>query len=342
MNVKLLVTQKYQSQKILMEESVLSFTLISKVLSSIQAHRKTEKTRVLLKRMGKIKIWAEIQKQDTEKSFITIGETPQVEIEVKPPQFVWKFTPERGKAVVGQEIKASISTIPAESLRHIEFRWSSPESSNRMEHNKAASEIGFKLKDTKPLILTVQPEVPFYRDPIGQPLKEEYQAQTYQVLISQPRYLGPKPKIWKCDTEFGGACPGLVEVGDTQFAVHRDIFLKAIVTPKPDSARYRWSITPSGVCGIPGEGDEIRINCSQRGTYTVKVEITDAEGIKLGEATQNLIFSISDEMIRQAERSSEAHQKLNEARNLRRQGKLDEALKLLEEARTLDSKNPQI
>lgn len=119
------------------------------------------------------------------------------------------------------------------------------------------------------------------------------------------------------------------------------MFLKAIVTPKPDSPRYRWSITPSGVCGIPGAGDEIRINCSQTGTYTVKVEVTNAEGIKLGEAVQTVVISISDEILRQAERSSEAYQKLNEARNLRKQGKLDEALKLLEEARKLDSKIPR-
>ena len=257
----------------------------------------------------------------------------QIQIEVVNPELSIKASPER--PMVGQEVKLEVSTNPPMGDDLVSFWWDIPG-----YFSGTGNKATFKPKDTKPIKAVVHAKSKDNGEEIG--TKEiTITSQGYQVSISEPRYLGPKPMIWKCDTQLGGACPGLVEVADTQFAVFRDIFMKATVTPNPDSPRYRWSIDPAGSCGLPGAGSEIRLNCSNTGTYTAKVELTNADGVKLGEATQTVTISISDEMIKASNNAKEAHEKLQKAKGLVNEGKLDEAINLANEAAGLDPKNTE-
>ncbi|HNQ01924.1 MAG TPA: hypothetical protein PKN59_06500, partial [Syntrophales bacterium] len=166
-------------------------------------------------------------------------------------------------------------------------------------------------------------------------------AKGYTVTIGEPRYLGPKPKVWKCDTQLGGACPGLVDVGDQQFAVHHDVFMKAAVTPALSGARYRWAIDPAGSCGMPGSGDEIKMNCSETGTYTVVLKVANGDGDQVGEASRSVTISVSQKDLDGSKKAKEASDKLQKAKGLVAEGKLDEAIALANEAASLDPKNAE-
>ncbi|MBM4146131.1 MAG: hypothetical protein FJ240_07630 [Nitrospira sp.] len=309
------------------------------------------KTKVLLSRMGKIKIWAEIQKATGEGVYSTVGDTPQKEITVVPPKFRWSFVPDKGKGKVGEEVRATITTEPKIDPKVITFKWDYPESSNRMEYETNSSVIGFVPKDPKPMMLLVSPQVPFYGDRIGGALKEEYQAGAYVVILSEPHYLGEKPKIWECDTQLGGKCPGLVEVSDQQFAVGFNIIIDAKITPDlpKEYLRYKWTIQPDGFCGIPGSGDQLTMNCGSTGNYTVTIVISDDKGIQIGTASRQVNVTIDQKTLNDSKKKAaeaakgqedkeEAQKKLNQALEMLRQGKLDEAIRLAEEAAKLDKK----
>jgi hypothetical protein len=286
----------------------------------------------IFKKTGTIPVWV-VVRREIDGIWRTVGESEQIKIEVVNPELSIKASPER--PMVGQEVKLEVSTNPPMGDDLVSFWWDIPG-----YFSGTGNKATFKPKDTKPIKAVVHAKSKDNGEEIG--TKEiTITSQGYQVSISEPRYLGPKPMIWKCDTQFGGACPGLVEVGDTQFAVFRDIFMKATVTPAPDSPRYRWSIDPAGSCGFPGAGSEIKINCSNIGTYTVRVVVTNAEGIKLGEAAQTVTISISDEMLKASTKSKEAYEKLQQAKRLVNEGKLDEAINLANEAVSLDPKNSE-
>ena len=133
----------------------------------------------------------------------------------------------------------------------------------------------FKPKNAKPVTVTVHAKSKEDGSDLGQ-ADVTVNPKGYTVTIGDPRYLGPKPKIWKCDTQLGGACPGLVDVGDQQFAVHHDVFMKATVNPALSGAGTGGAIDPAGTCGIPGAGDEIKMNCSETGTYTASLKVATA------------------------------------------------------------------
>ena len=160
------------------------------------------------------------------------------------------------------------------------------------------------------------------------------------MSIGDPRYLGPKPKIWKCDTQLGGQCPGLVDVGDQQFSVFNDIFMKSTVNPALSGARYRWAIDPAG-CGMPGAGDEIKMNCSETGTYAVSLKVSNSDGDQVGEASRSVTISVSQKDLDGSKKAKEAQDKLQKAKGLVAEGKLDEAIGLANEAAGLDPKNTE-
>jgi len=120
-------------------------------------------TKARFDRMGKVKIWTKIMVTEEGRTR-TVAETAQQEVEVKAPNFTILFIPAEGEGKVGQEIRAYITEDPPRkppidpSL--IDFVWTDPPSSNRMEYKQNASEIGFTLKDAKPVQLNVRPRVP--------------------------------------------------------------------------------------------------------------------------------------------------------------------------------------
>ena len=166
---------------------------------------------------------------------------------------------------------------------------------------KNEREYTFRPRDGKPVTVTVHGKARDGGDDLGQD-KATITAQEYTVSLSEPKYMGSKPKIWKCDTQLGRAANcGLVEV-TTELAVFHDIFIKAAVSPEPDNTplRYAWSVDPAGVCGIPGGGQELKMNCSRTGAYTVKATVRDSQDIVLGTATTPVSITISQEDLNKA------------------------------------------
>ncbi len=298
--------------------------------------------------------------------YTTVGESDQIPLEIVNPKL--KLTVDKKDPFIGETVVVTVQEEPKMSDDTLSFWWEikgdavSPGPVPNIPNSRAYS---FKPKNNKPVTVTVHAKGKDGGDDLGSE-SITITAQSYNVTISQPRYLGPKPMIWKPQewkspewkspewkegkglSGEGGLTPGgltpgggLVEVADTQFAVHHDIFMKATVTPSPESPRYRWAIDPSGSCGFPGAGDEIKLNCSNTGTYTAKVEVTNADGAKLGEATQSVTISISQETLDNSKKAKEAYDKLQKAKELVSQGKLDEGIPLAEEASKLDPKNTE-
>jgi len=303
------------------------------------------KTDILFDRMGyknKIKIWAEIQQLLSNGVYETAGETDQFEVSIVPPEFKWTFEPAKNKGRVGQEIKVTLTTEPKIKDELIYYFWDSPESSSRIPYSDNESVIGFVPKDTKPFNLLVQPKSKSNNDLIGGALSEQYLAAPYKVIITEPHYASSKPKLWKCDTQLGGAqkC-GLVEVND-QFAVHHNIYMEALISPEiPKSdLRYKWSIQPDGICGFPGSGDQLTINCSSTGTFNITVQISDSKGIVLGSNSRSLNITISEKTLKESQKKIEDAEKsksnLSKAFDLLHQGKIDEAINLAEDAAKSD------
>ncbi len=292
-------------------------------------------TTAIYKRTGKFPMWVQVLKKIGD-SYQTVGESNQIMIEVVSPKI--KLTADKTNPLVGEKVIISVEEEPKISDDAITFWWEirgnadNPGPEPNIPNNRKYS---FKPKDEKPVKVIAHAKSRYDGSDLGSS-EITISPKSYTVQISEPRYLGPKPMIWKCDTQLGGHCPGLVEVSDTQFAVHRDIFMKAIVTPTPDSPRYKWTVEPAGSCGFPGAGSEIKINCSNTGTYTVKVEVTNAEGIKLGEATRSVSITISQEQIDNSKKSKEAYDKLQKAKQLVKEGKIDEAVSIAQEVSKID------
>ncbi len=304
-------------------------------------------TTVLFDRMppgGKIRIWAQLQKESGGGVYSTVGEAPQVETTVVPPGFKWTFVPEKGKGNVGREVRVSITTVP-EGIKPelLSYEWSLPESSNRMEYEKNASVIGFVPKDPKPVLLLVAPKVPYHREPIGGGLKEEYQAGSYTVTVTGPVAKGPKPQLWQ-------EGKGLVEV-DRAIAVFQQVTLRAEVSPKPEKeTRWKWDVTPPG-CTVSNDiSQEITVSCSETGSYTAKVTARDPDGIELGSGTGSISVTISQTTLNEsakkakeaqdkAKSAEEAKKKLAGAKDKARKGDYDGAIRDAEEAAKLDPAN---
>jgi hypothetical protein len=307
-------------------------------------------TTALLDRMGpgnKIKIWAEIQKDGGVGVYSTIGETPQQISTVVPPTFKWTFEPEKGKGRIGQEVKAKITTEPADIKPELlNYEWSWPESSGRMEYEKNASVIGFVPKDPKPVKLLVAPKVPYYGESIGGAIMEEYTAEAFSVTVTGPRQMGPAPQIWKEGV-------GLVNA-EQQIAVFQNVSMRAEVAPDPEKKplRYQWTVTPGG-CTVGNDiSQEITVNCSQTGSFQAKVTIKDRDGADLGSGSGTISVTISQQTLNDSAKKAketadktkntdEAKKKLDEAKADERKGKLDDAITKADEAAALDPANKE-
>ena len=297
-------------------------------------------TWVTYDRMGQIKVWCEVH-QMIEGAWQTIGETDQKTVNVVATAFSLQFTPPDGQGKVGQEVRVKIVAKPEVPGKLIDYRWFDPASGNRMEYTQNAGEIGFKVKDAKPMKLDVLARVPHHGDEIAK-IAGTYTGAAYDVKISPPKARGPQLQVWVCDTQLGNAknC-GMKDIPQGQFATFQDIFLTAQVTPAPQSPRYRWTVDPSGSCGLPGAGSELRLNCSNTGSYTVRLEVTDADNLLLGQAETGVSVSVSDNDVRQAPKSKEADDKMQQAKQQANDGQLDEAINLAAAAAGLDPKNTE-
>ena len=161
-----------------------------------------------------------------------------------------------------------------------------------------------------------------------------------------PKLTGPKPRIWKEKV-------GLVEV-DQAIAADQIVELSPEVKPAPRSEplRYEWRVT-AGTCSISNPASkDARITCSETGTAEATIAVKDKNDVELGKGKGGFTVSISRETIKQSKdkadaaakegkQAQEAAQKLQNAKDLARKGKLDEAIKEAEEADKLNSANKE-
>jgi hypothetical protein len=290
---------------------------------------------------GKTKVWVVVlEKQGAVLS--TVAESAQMEIDVVNPQL--KLIANKSEPLVGEKVVITAHEEPKLDDNAVSFRWEisgdalNPGPEPHIPNNRSYS---FAPKDNKPVTLTVHLKGKDRGDDLGS-ASLTVTPRSYAVSLGEPRYRESPPQIWQCDTQIGQAqkC-GMVTLKPNQFAVHRDILIKATLTPRAASPQFRWSVDPPGSCGLPGAGDEIKLNCSNTGTYAVKVEVTNADNVKLGEASQTVTVSVSQEQLSSANKSKEAYDKLQQAKAFVQQGKLDEAIPLAEEAFKLDPKNAE-
>jgi tetratricopeptide (TPR) repeat protein len=298
------------------------------------------RTRVTYSRMGQVKLWCEIQEM-IEGAYHTVGECDQETVEVIAPKFSVSFTPAEGQGRIGQDIRLRVDSEPSVPDDLIDFRWFDPATSNRLELTPNAREIGFRVKDAKPVVFKALARVPHHGDEIAD-IAATYTGVAYEVKIGEPKGYGPPLQVWVCDTQLGNAqnC-GMKPILQGQFATFQDIFLKSEVTPAPPSPHYRWSVEPSGACGLPGSGSELRLNCSNTGSYTVRLQVFDSGNILLGQAERTLSVSVSDNDVKQAPKSKEAWEKMQQAKQQANAGRLDEAITLAGSAAGLDPRNTE-
>lgn len=268
-----------------------------------------------LTRIGPVKFWVNLLQKEGE-ILRTVGESNQVEAEVVKPELELALTP--STPLVGQEVKAVVSAPPELDASTIDFWWEYKGNVLNPGPLRDNREYTFKPKDTKPVTIIVHGKAKDGGADLGKK-EATITARAYEVSIGEPRYRGPKPKIWNPQVwkspEWkqgsglqgeGGLTPGggLVEVADNQFAVFHDIDVKADVKPTPEKLplRYDWAIAPSGICGIPASGQELRLNCSQTGTYTVTLNVRDSDNVVLGTASRAVSITVSQEDLENAKR----------------------------------------
>ena len=269
----------------------------------------------------------------------TAGESEQIPMEVINPAWTMAFEPAEPK--VGQMVRATLSApgLSAEEIKSMNFEWKLPGNAKRSGPDQQPGVATFFLFDTRPA--NIQAVVRLDGELLGGAGKT-LTAQGYQVSLGEPRYLGPPLQLWRCETQLGGAANcGMVALAPSQFVTHTDIHFSSSTTPPPEAPRYKWSVDPDGGCGFPGAGAEVKINCSSTGTITLKLEVSSADGVKLGEASRSITIAVSQNDIANASKAKEAYEKLQKARELVGAGRLDEGLVLAEEASRLDSKNTE-
>jgi hypothetical protein len=237
------------------------------------------KTQVTYDRMGSVKLWCEIQ-EEIEGAFHSVGECGQETVKVIAPRFSVVFTPPEGQGRIGQDIRAQVNSQPGVADMLIDFRWFDPPSSNRSELSSNAREIGFRLKDTKPLLLKALARVPYHGDEIAE-INATYTAQVYQVKAwaEEP---GTRPMLW--DAKKGG----LVPVPKGSYATHERIPLRAeIQGGAPDGVRWNWTVNEDSTISNP-ISQTPTVSRTSAGAISAHVEARDAEGAVLGSGDVSL------------------------------------------------------
>lgn len=299
-------------------------------------------------RMGKIKVWAQVMLTEEGRTR-TITETPQQEIEVKGPKYVLTFTPPEGQGKAGQEIRAVITEDPvrdpAIDPSIIDFVWTDPPSSNRMEYKDNASEIGFTLKDAKPVQLNVRARVPHWGDTIAE-ITGTYTPTMFTVKTEVLGSGGPKPQIWREGV-------GLVTVEKNVWCADEMVRVKASIAEPGAPADIRWNWTANEGTTIGNNiAQEITVSRHETGTAELTVEAKDKDGVLLGKGTASFSVTVSALEIKTAKtkaadansgaaKKKAAAEKVTKAKEMVRKGQLDEGITLVGEASAEDPANAE-
>lgn len=238
------------------------------------------RTRVTYSRMGRVKLWCEIQEM-VEGAFHTVGECDQETVEVVAPKFSVSFTPAEGQGRIGQDIRLRIASEPSVPDDLIDFRWFDPATSNRLELTPNAREISFKVKDAKPVVFKALARVPHHGDGIAD-IAATYTGMQFQVKAwaEEP---GTRPMMW--DPVKGGLKP----VPRGQYATHERIPLRAELQggDAPSGVRWNWTVNDGTTISNP-ISQTPTVSRSSAGAIEANVEARDAQGSVLGSASVSL------------------------------------------------------
>jgi hypothetical protein len=250
----------------------------------------------------------------------TAGKSEQIPIQAINPTWEMSFEPLQPR--VGEPIKAKVQApgVTAEGMKAMNFEWRFPDNAKQEGAEQKDGVATFYLKDTKPAL--IQCIVRLDGESLGRRGKT-ITAQGYQVTATVLEPMGPAPMKW--DPVKGGLVPDPKAI-----AIHQNVRVKAAITPEPPKKPVRWSWKANPDSHIQsGEGSsEIMVNRSQLGTGEITVVAEDGDGLILG--TAKATFNVTnDQGVVSKELRDAALKKAAE-------GKLDEAIALMEQAVKLD------
>lgn len=266
------------------------------------------------------------------------GRSNVITMQVANPQWALEFIPASPR--VGQPVKAKISpTGPqaaAINTAGMNFRWQLPANAKQTGTSQDDREITFVLHDTKPANISCTAATKRNNENLGGAGKT-ITAQEYAVKVSGPR--GRQEfRIWKCETQLGGAPECGMKKVENQFAAGNEILFGATVVPLPEKpVSYTWTASPGGCAIASPFSRDIGLTCSSTGSYTITV-IAKSDGLEIGSSSANVSVTISQNDINNSNKSKQAYEKLQKAKELVSQGKLDEGIVLIDEALKLDPK----
>lgn len=237
-------------------------------------------TKVTFDRMGEVKIWAQIFTNASAPPF----ETPQALYRVKGSALSIACAPAGAK--IGEEVRSQVTAAPAIPDGLVNYYWSAPASSDRMEYSGNSDKIGFMPKSGDPITLQVEARTPAYNETIGS-ASATYAPAAYSVNAQVVGRLGPKPMVWSASRG------GLVPAPDNAYVVDEAIRLRATLTgePRPDPIRWSWSVNAGTTLRSSGIGDEISVSRSEAGTAGATVTVKDKNNNVLGTATASFTVS---------------------------------------------------
>lgn len=285
-------------------------------------------TTVVFNSPGRKKIWVQVLDKTTAET-ITMGESDQLELEVEKPAFTMSFTP--AKALPGDLITAKINTIP-EKLEEVSYRWMPlADNAKQVKESADGSAIEFYAKDGTQVVLEALALVKGSGEELGS-IKGYFNAEKFTVKTEGPKVQGPTPMVWKEGI-------GLVEV-DKEIAVHQVVEFNTLISPVPSSTlTYNWQVLEGNAAVSNPASKVARVTALETGTIKLKVTVKDNNGILIGEALGVFNATISNEMIKNAGDQKKAFDdKMQKARQLITEGKLDDAVKLADELKAMNAK----
>ena len=245
---------------------------------------------------GKVKIWVEILKQENG-SWVTVDESDQMEIEVKPPGFTLEIAP--FDPLVGEEATVTLKTDPAVPLKDLDVRWIPENTALKIGPGDNALQCTVIPKNTAPAKITALVIASADRSDLGQ-VSTKVVARSFDVTVSKPERLGSPPKVWKKGI-------GLVE-DERAIGVFQEVFVSASVSP--DSTRlplrYRWTSSPGGCNILSPSSQETRVSASETGTYTLEIVVSNRDGVELGRGSVSMAVTVDDNANRGKDKQDES------------------------------------
>jgi tetratricopeptide (TPR) repeat protein len=306
-----------------------------------EPYEKSATTTATFRKPGAFSIYVQALKKDGA-VYATIGESNQVTIAVANPS--WKLDYNPLEPLIGQEVKATLNpdagpNAPAPDMKEMNFRWQLPANARQKGTSPDDREITFYLTDGKPAQISALASTKYDNQNLGGAGKS-IKAKSYQLSIA-----GPRPRqefqIWKCETQLGGAPSCGMRKVENQFAVDQEILFSVSSAPKPEKpVTYAWTLGPDGCTLRSDGGSDTSIACNSAGGYSVKAT-AKIDGLEIGSASANVSVSISQADISRSNKAKDAYEKLQKAKELASQDKLDEAIQAANEALKLDPANTE-